>query len=69
MITLTEEVGDYLAQRCNADVAVIASAIDPPELDSQRELAQRACTILAMGRLEKEKGFERLIECFFGISS
>ena len=64
VITLTEEVGDYLAQRCNADVAVIASAIDPPELDSQRELAQRACTILAMGRLEKEKGFERLIECF-----
>ena len=64
VITLTEEVGDYLAQRCNADVAVIASAIDPPESDSQRELAQRACTILAREDSRRKKDLNDSLSAF-----
>lgn len=64
VIALTGEVETHIQQTYGAATAVIASAVDIPETASERGRADNAKQILAMGRLEPEKGFDRLITAF-----
>ena len=68
MIALTDTVADYLSLRFNVPVAVIPSAIDAPVEFSNREAAIEQKRIVAVGRLEHEKGFDRLIDAFSQLS-
>ena len=47
---------------------MIPSAVDLPPIQSDRESAIRNRRILGIGRLENEKGFDRLIDAFATIS-
>nr|WP_271977998.1 glycosyltransferase [Rubripirellula sp.] len=64
VIVLSEPIAEYLATTCHAKVVVIPSAIDTPDAMSDRALAVNNQQIIAMGRLEWEKGFDRLIDAF-----
>lgn len=63
IIALTETSARFLRQ-IQSKVVVIPSAIDPPPLMSDRKIASSNKTIVSVGRLEHEKGFDRLIEAF-----
>ena len=64
VIALTDEVADYLRHNLQADSVAIPSAVDVAEKLSDRTTANREKKIVAIGRLEKEKGFERLLHAF-----
>ncbi|KAA5545895.1 glycosyltransferase family 4 protein [Roseiconus nitratireducens] len=66
-IALTETSARFLRRLCDR-VIVIPSAVDPPPLESDRVAAAERKTIVGVGRLEPEKGFDRLIEAFAGFS-
>ena len=63
VVALTEASADYL-RPFSDPVAVIPSAIAPPAFLSDRALASDAKTIVGAGRLENEKGFDRLLSAF-----
>lgn len=63
VVALTEAAARYL--RTFADpVVVIPSAVDRPPSTSDRKLASSQKTIVGAGRLEHEKGFDRLLSAF-----
>ncbi len=64
LVALTDSAATYLRQRIDRPVIVIPSAVDRPPLTSDRSAAQANRRILALGRLEYEKGFDRLLDAF-----
>jgi glycosyltransferase involved in cell wall biosynthesis len=64
IIALTESSARYLRSRFPVAVEVIPSAVDVPPIRSDRRLAARSNRIIGVGRLEREKGFDRLIDAF-----
>lgn len=69
IIALTETSATHLRERFATTVKVIPSAVDLPPIQSDRESAIRNRRILGVGRLEHEKGFDRLIDAFATISA
>jgi len=67
IVALTEPAADYLRTRFDVPVRVIASAVDHPPVGSDRRRAAECKQIVAIGRLEQEKGFDRLIDAFAAI--
>ena len=63
VVALTETSADYL-RTFSGHVSVIPSAIGPPPFSSDRSTASDAKTIVGAGRLESEKGFDRLLNAF-----
>jgi glycosyltransferase involved in cell wall biosynthesis len=59
---LTHESADHLRSRFAVPVTVIPSAVDTPPFHSDRQSAGEAKRIIAVGRLEHEKGFDRLLK-------
>lgn len=68
VIALTQTAAEFLQPICRRDVDVIPSAIDAPPMQSDRTVAQANRRILAIGRLEHEKGFDRLLDAFSTVS-
>ncbi len=64
VVALTDTAANYLHRRLGRDVIVIPSAIDLPPRQSIREQADGNRRIVAVGRLEYEKGFDRLLVAF-----
>lgn len=64
IVALTETAASHLRSRFRVPVAVIPSAIDVPPIESDRQRAIQNKRILAVGRLEREKGFDRLLDAF-----
>lgn len=69
IVALTETSANHLRQRLRVDVNVIPSAVDRPPFPSDRVRACNHRRILGVGRLESEKGFDRLIHAFHSIAS
>jgi glycosyltransferase involved in cell wall biosynthesis len=63
VIALTETAAKHL-RPFSRSVHVVHSAIDAPPLLSNREQASRRKVIVGAGRLEQEKGFDRLLKAF-----
>ncbi|WP_372899653.1 glycosyltransferase [Stieleria sp.] len=63
VVALTETSASYL-RPFSKSVAVIPSAVDRPPLTSDREQAGARKRIAGVGRLEPEKGFDRLLIAF-----
>ncbi|QDV44816.1 alpha-1,4-N-acetyl-D-galactosaminyltransferase [Stieleria neptunia] len=63
VVALTETSARYL-RPFSRSVAVVPSAVDPPPLTSDREPACARKQIAGVGRLEPEKGFDRLLIAF-----
>ncbi len=68
VIALTRWAAEFLQPICGCEIDVIASAVDTPPIVSDRNTAQANQRIVAVGRLEHEKGFDRLLESFSTIS-
>ena len=64
LVALTSTSADHLRRRFSVPVTVIPSAIESPMVTSDRSQASSRCLVIGVGRLEKEKGFDRLIEAF-----
>lgn len=62
ILALTEEAADHLCSRLKVSVEVIPSAVNKPPVVSDRTLSASAKRMVAVGRLEREKGFDRLLE-------
>ncbi|MDG2220239.1 MAG: glycosyltransferase family 4 protein [Rubripirellula sp.] len=68
IVALTDTSANHLRQRLKVDVSVIPSAVDRPPFQSDRAAACDHRRILGVGRLEPEKGFDRLIEAFHSLA-
>jgi glycosyltransferase involved in cell wall biosynthesis len=64
IVALTNESAEHLRSRFAVPISVIPSAVDAPPIDSDRVSAGEAKRIIAAGRLEYEKGFDRLLTAF-----
>ena len=69
VVALTESSASQLRVVGCRRVEVIPSAVDAPPIRSDRIHAALTHRIVAVGRLEPEKGFDRLIEAFAGIAA
>ena len=67
VIALTQTSADYLQPMVDRGIHVIPSAVDVPGIDSDRDAAQAKQMFVAVGRLEHEKGFDRLLEAFASV--
>jgi glycosyltransferase involved in cell wall biosynthesis len=67
IVALTDASAQHLRSRFGVPVTVIPSAVDPPPLESNRSAARSTKRIVAAGRLEYEKGFDRLLDVFAGL--
>lgn len=63
VVALTDTAAEFL-RSFSTRVCVIPSGIDPPTILSDRSVAAEQKHIIGAGRLEVEKGFDRLIEAF-----
>ncbi len=68
-IALTKTAAEYLRPLCVHGVVVIPSATDVPPVTSDRGVAAFTQRIVAVGRLAREKGFDRLIDAFAKVTS
>ena len=68
VIALTDTAAAHLQPFCRQKVTVIPSAVDQPPLISDRSTAAQNRLIIGIGRLEKEKGFDRLLEVFYKVT-
>ncbi len=70
IIAQTETSADFLRRivGTKGSVEVIASAVDVPPITSRRDIAMANRRIVAVGRLEHEKGFDRLIDAMAIVS-
>ena len=64
IVALTSDSAEHLRSRFSVPVTVIPSAVDAPPIHSDRQSAGEAKRIVAAGRLEYEKGFDRLLTAF-----
>ncbi len=64
VVALTGTAASKLQDLSATPVVVIPSAVDPPPCCSDRDAAVRRSRIIGIGRLEHEKGFDRLIQAF-----
>ena len=64
LIALSETSANHLQRRFTVPVSVIPSAVDLPPLRSDRVIAEANQLVMGIGRLEPEKGFDRLIHAF-----
>lgn len=64
---LTDTSAEHLRARIPVPVSVIPSAVQSPPFASDRRLAIEAKRVIAVGRLEGEKGFDRLLTGFAGL--
>lgn len=64
IVALTDTAANYLQPMNRQPVVVIPSAVDQPESISDRDSAAKLRCIVGVGRLEYEKGFDRLIHAF-----
>lgn len=64
VVALTETSASNLRALGGGNVVVIPSAVDTPPSISDRACAMKHQRIVGIGRLEHEKGFDRLIEAF-----
>jgi glycosyltransferase involved in cell wall biosynthesis len=69
IVALTETAAQHLRSRFHVPIVVIPSAVDRPTFHSDRDVAAQAKRIVAIGRLEYEKGFDRLISAFAELPS
>lgn len=69
IIALTESSAAHLRERFTPAVRVIPSAVELPPIQSERESAMENRRILGVGRFEREKGFDRLIDAFAAIAT
>lgn len=63
IVSLTESSARHLSS-FSSSVEVIPSAVDVPPINSNRDAASNHKLIVGVGRLEYEKGFDRLIKAF-----
>jgi glycosyltransferase involved in cell wall biosynthesis len=63
VVALTDRAAEHL-RSFSSRVCVIPSGIDPPQQLSDRSVAAENKRIVGAGRLEAEKGFDRLVEAF-----
>ncbi|QDT12595.1 glycosyltransferase family 4 protein [Planctomycetes bacterium K23_9] len=68
VVALTRSAADHLRPICSCPIDVIASAVEQPPIESDRAAAESNRRILAVGRLEYEKGFDRLLDAFSTVS-
>ena len=64
IVALTETSARHLQSRFSVPVTVIPSAVERPPVDSDRSRASQSKRIVSIGRLEHEKGFDRLLAAF-----
>ncbi len=64
LIALSETSAKHLQRRFLVPLSVIPSAVDLPPLRSDRVIAEANQLVMGIGRLEPEKGFDRLIHAF-----
>ncbi|MGI9467544.1 MAG: glycosyltransferase [Rubripirellula sp.] len=64
LIALSETSAEHLQRRFSVPLSVIPSAVDLPPIRSDRAIAEANRLVLGIGRLEPEKGFDRLIHAF-----
>lgn len=65
VIVLTQTAAAEVKPWCSATPVVIPSAVDPPEVpDAGHVKFPQTRVVLGVGRLEREKGFDRLIDAF-----
>ena len=64
IVALTSDSAEHLRSRFSVPITVIPSAVDAPPIHSDRRSAGGAQRIVAAGRLEYEKGFDRLLTAF-----
>lgn len=64
VIALTDASASYLRSLGCGNVRVIPSAVDRPPLLSNRSVAEANRRFVGVGRLEPEKGFDRLLDAF-----
>ena len=64
LVALSETSAEHLRQRFTVPLTVIPSAVDVPPIRSDRDLATSNRLVIGIGRLEAEKGFDRLIDAF-----
>ena len=64
LIALSETSATHLRRRFSVPLSVIPSAVDLPPLRSDRVIAEANQLVMGIGRLEPEKGFDRLIRAF-----
>ncbi|MFK8113093.1 MAG: glycosyltransferase family 4 protein [Rubripirellula sp.] len=68
IVALTETSATHLRSRFQVPIEVIASAVDTPPHPSNRKTAIANKRIVGVGRLEHEKGFDRLIDAFASLT-
>jgi len=64
IVAQTDSSADYLQAYIGRPAIVIPSAVDVPPLTSDRTTATANRLIVGVGRLETEKGFDRLIDAY-----
>ena len=64
LVALSDTSAEHLRRRFSVPLSVIPSAVDVPPMRSDRELAKSNQLVIGIGRLEPEKGFDRLIHAF-----
>ncbi|HEY8572870.1 glycosyltransferase family 4 protein [Phenylobacterium sp.] len=62
----TREIGDWFARHAGLETTVIPNPAPPPARDrlTKTESAYSRRTVVGLGRLEPQKGFDRLIDAF-----
>ncbi len=64
VVALTDTAAKHLQPMSRRPVVVIPSAVDFPDIVSDRDTASAERCVIGVGRLEYEKGFDRLIRAF-----